>query len=807
MREIWMDLRVAARRLRRSPGFVLTAVVTLTMAIAANLVVFGVMNAAILRPLHVAHADRLMMIEHGQQGYINQSYPDYQDFRSRNSTFGDMAAYRISGAGLSTQGLAHKSWIYEVSGNYFDMLGVEPELGRVFHASDEQGPNSAPYIVLSDAFWRAQFGADPHVIGEKVDLNKHPFTIVGVAQATFHGTEVFLWPDFWVPMVNEQQIEGDDFLTKRYNHGIFVAGWLKPGVTVAQATQNLNTIGAQLAKQYPQADDGLSARLVKPGLLGDMFSTAARAFLGGVLVLALLVLAAACVNLASIFAARAADRGRELAIRMAIGSSRWRVLRQVLAEAALLSLGGGAAGAFAATGLLRVLTQWQPIAEYPIHVTVDADARVYGLAVLLAAVSGILPAILSARQIWKTEAMQAMKAGAAQQVVRRLTLRDVLLGVQVALCALLVTCGLVGLRGMERQLHAPMGFEPQGAMLVEAELGFAGYSDDASLPVQKKMIEQAEQILGVTAVGTTDNLPMNGGGSSTPLYREGTTDFRSSNSVMTPHYYAVSPGLLHAAGTRLLAGRDFTWHDDEKAPKVAMVNVTLAHALFGNAPAVGRIFSMPGPTNYEVVGLVENGKYDSLTEDPEGAVYFPLAQSTDNSTVLVVRSVLTPAAAAAALETMVGKIDPSLPVTIETWPTGLALALFPARVATVALGVLGLLAGMLAATGIFGMASYTVARRLRELGIRVALGAQRRQVLRAAMSRTLVVLVSGTAAGLGLGILASKVLANIVYEATMYDPVVIAGALAAMVAVGALAGLAPARRAVQVDPAVLLREE
>lgn len=807
MRDGWQDLRIAARRLRHAPGFALVAVLSLTMAIAANLVVFGVMNAAVLRPLNVAHADRLMMIEHREHGYISQSFPDYRDFQSRNSTFSDMAAYRINDVGLSTQGLAHKSWIYEVSGNYFDMLGLQPEMGRMFHANDEHGPNSAPYVVLSDAFWRAHFAADPHVIGEKVDLNKHPFTIIGVAPATFHGTEIFLWPDFWVPIVNEQQLEGYDFLSKRFNHGIDVIGVLKPGVTVGLATQNLNTIAVQLAKQYPQADDGLAARLVKPGLLGDVLGDATREFLAGILVLALLVLAAACVNLASIFAARAADRSRELAIRMAIGSSRWRVLRQVLAEAVLLSVAGGALGAWAAWWLLGILSQWQPIGAYPIHVTVAADARVCGLALLLAAASGILPAILTARQIWKTDAMPLIKAGGSQPVIRRLTLRDVLLGVQVALCALLVTCGLVGLRGMERQLHAPTGFQPQGALLVETELNMAGYSDDAALPVQKKMIEDAEQIPGVTAVGTMNSLPLSGGGSSTPVYPQGTTDFRGSNSVAAPHYYSISPGLLGAAGARLLAGRNFTWHDDAKAPKVAIVNQTLAHALFGNAPAIGKYFAMPGPTTYEVVGVVENGKYDSLTEDPQGAMYFPLAQSTDNGTILVVRSSRTPAETAAALETMMGKIDPSLPVTIETWTNAMALALFPARVATVALGVLGLLAGMLAATGIFGMASYTVARRVRELGIRVALGAQRQQVLATAMGRTVLLLAIGSVAGLALGILGSRVLASVVYEATVYDPVVLTLAIAAMVTIGALAALGPARRAMLANPAALLREE
>ncbi|HUB17959.1 MAG TPA: ABC transporter permease [Acidobacteriaceae bacterium] len=806
------DLRVAARRLRHAPGFVLVTVLSLTMAIAANLVVFGVMNAAVLRPLNVANADRLMMIEHKEHGYTSQSYPDYQDFRTRNSTFSAMAAYRINDVGLSAGGpsgggLAHKSWIYEVSGNYFDMLGVGPELGRMFHANDEHGPNSAPYIVLSDSFWRAHFGGDPRVIGEKVDLNKHPFTIVGVAPATFHGTEIFLWPDFYVPMVNEEQLEGYDFLTKRFNHGIFAIGSMKPGVTVEQATQDLNRVAAQMAKQNPQADDGLVARLVKPGLLGDVLGDASREFLTGILVLALLVLAAACVNLASIFAARAADRGRELAIRMAIGSSRWRMLRQVLAEAALLSAAGGLVGAMAAAMLLRVLSEWQPIAAYPIHVTVVADARVYVLAVLLAAASGILPALLTARQIWKTDAMQAIKAGASQQVVRRLTLRDVLLGLQVALCALLVTCGLVGLRGMQRQLHAPMGFEPEGAMLVEAEMNMAGYSDDGSLPVQKKMMEDAEQIPGVTAAATMNNLPLSGGGSSTPVYRQGTTDFRDSNSVASPMYYSISPGLLATAGTRLLAGRDFTWHDDDKSPKVAIVNETLAHALFGNAPAVGKYFAMPGPKTYEVVGVVENGKYVSLTENPQGALYYPLAQSTDNDTTLVVRSARAPAEMAAALSTMMNRIDPSLPVTVETWPDALALALFPARVATVALGVLGLLAAMLAITGIFGMASYTVARRLREMGIRVALGAQRLQVLRSALGRTVLLLGVGSAAGLMLGVLGSRVLASIVYEATVYDPVVLSGAIVSMVLIGILAAAVPARRAVSVEPAVLLREE
>jgi predicted permease len=810
MFELWNDLRIAARRLRHSPGFVLVAVLSLTMAIAASLVVFGVMNAAILRPLNVAGADRLQMLEQKPHGYISQSYPDYQDLRARNTTFSDMATYRIGEAAVSIQGsAAKKSWMYEVSGSYFDMLGVQPEVGRLFHTSDEHGPNSAPYIVLSDSYWRSHFGGDLRVVGSVVDLNKHPFTVIGVTPAEFHGTELFLWPDFFVPMVNEEQLEGYSFLVKRYNHGLFVIGEMKPGVTLQQASNDLNTVAAQMAKQYPTEDDQFGIRLVTPGLFGDQVGDAARGFLSGVLVLALLVLIAACVNLASIFAARAADRGRELAIRMAIGSSRWRMLRQVLSEAALLSVFGGAAGTFVAAALLRVLSRWRPIAAFPIHVTVAADARVYAIAVLLAAASCILPAMLTARQIWQIDAMQVMK-GSATGVFRQLTVRDVLLGLQVALCALLVTCALVGLRGMNRQLHAPMGFQPEGVVLAETEMKMASYSDESSFPVQKRMIEEASQIPGVTAVGTIDEIPLSTGGSSTPVWREGTQDFRVSNSITTAHFFTISPGLLQAAGTRLVAGRDFTWHDDNTTSHVTLVNETFARTVFGNVhTAVGRRFAEPGRTAtiYEVVGVVEDGKYDSLTEDAQPAMFWPLAQNNENDTTLVVRSNRPPAEITAALQPMLEKLDPSLPVTLQSWPDALALVLFPARVATVALGILGVLAGMLAATGIFGMASYAVARRLREMGIRVALGAQRMQVLRAALGRTVLLLGIGSVAGLVLGALGTRVLASIVYQATVYDPVVLAGAIAAMVLIGTMAAAVPARRAVSVEPAILLRDE
>ena len=802
------DVRYALRQLRRSPGFALTAITTLALGIGANVVVFGVLNAIILRPLDIPHVDRLVQIEQQHPGYITQSYPDYVDFRARNTTFSDLAASRMNNVGIAFRGSAQQSWIYEVSGNYFDMLGIQPALGRLFHQSDEHGPNSAPYVVLTDGFWRNRFNADPDIIGATVELDKHPFTVIGVTPRTFNGTELFLWPDFFIPMVNEEQIEGYNYLLKRQNHGIYVFGMLKPGVTPRQATENLIAVAHQMTRENPALDDGLGARLSKPGLLGDLLGGPARPFLAVVMALALLVLAAACVNLAGIFTARSADRARELAIRLSIGSSRGRLLRQILTEAVLISVIGGLAGTVFAVLLLNALTRWQPISQYPIHVTVNPDARVFVLALLLSLISGILPGLLPARQIWKTDAMQAMKSGSSTSVLlRRLTLRDVLLGVQITLCALLVTASLVSLRGMERSLHAPIGFEPRDVTLAFEDLHMAGYSDDSAFPVERRMIDEASRIPGITAAASINNVPLSGGSDDTDVYLEGTADLRPSNSVADAFYFSMSPGYLGAAGTRLLAGRDFTWDDGPSAPKVAIVNETFARRVFGNSPAVGRHFLERDKTRFEVVGVVEDGKYQSLTESPVAAMFFPLSQSHDDSTVLVVRSQLSPPETASALDRMLSGIDSSLPIDLRTWPDNLALVLFPARVATAALGVMGLLAAMLAVTGVFGMAAYSVSRRLRELGIRVALGAHRTQLVRAALGRPLLVLLSGSVAGLIFGVLASHLLTALVYQATSRDPLVLLGAVAAMTVIGLIATWIPARRALSINPAQLLREE
>ena len=807
------DLRLAFRQLRKAPGFALTAVLTLALAIGANAIVFSVLNALVLHPLHVPNPGNLFMVERNylSETTPSQSYPDYLDLHDRNHSFDSLVTYNITGGiGLDTgSGNPAVVWPYMVSGNYFDALGIQPYLGRLLHASAEHGKNSMPEIVLSYALWHSYFNGDRAAVGRTVQINKHPFTIVGVAPPDFRGTELFFAPDMWIPIVNTPQILDWYSLEERGNHSAWVAGHLKPGVTPAAATSDLNTIAASLAKAYPKSDDGLKFSLSRPGLAGNTLGKPTRAFMAGLMLLAGLILLAACANLGSLFAARAADRSREIALRMALGSRRQLIVRQLLTEALVLSLAGGVVGMAGAVAILRMLSTWRPIPDIPINVPVNPDVATYAMALLLAIFSGVFFGMVPVRQVLRSDPWQVIRSGAADLGgARRFTLRDVLLSLQIAICAVLVTASLVAVRGLARSLESNYGIRPKGVMLVKTDLQMAGYSGEQRLQMQKRMLEAAAAIPGITAVGYADRLPLSLSGNDSDVFADTTTDFRPTNAAADAENFGVSPDYFRAAGTALLAGRTFTMHDADKAPVVAVINREFARKVFGSVDkAIGGHFKFWGGQRAEVVGVVEDGKYQTLTEDQKPAMFFSFLQHVSSNTWMIVRSQRDPQEIAASLQRSMRGLDPAMPLEIKTWNSELDSALFASRVATVSLGVLGLLGAMLAITGIFGMASYTVSKRLRELGIRIALGADQRKVLSAALGRAFRLLVIGSAAGMILGVLATRVLSSIVYQATPKDPVILGGVVLTMLCVGIVAALIPARRALAVDPMILLREE
>ena len=801
------DAKIALRQLAKSPGFTITAIVTLALGIGANAVVFSVLNALILRPINVPHADNLYTVQRDK--YPSQSYLDYLDLRDRNRTFSSLLAVQIMGpVGVDTGNNPSSAWTYLASGNYFDTLEVHPYIGRFFHASDEKGLNSAPYVVLSYNYWRTHFQSNRNIVGRAIDINKHPFTVIGVAPPDFRGTELFIAPAFWAPIVEAPVLEGGTPLKYRGNHSPWIIGRLRPGVTPAQASADLNAIGAWLSKTYPSDDEGIKFSLARPGLVGDLLGGPARAFMAGLMLLAGLILLAACTNLGSLFAARAADRAKEVAMRLALGSRRVLILRQLLTEAVLVSIVGGIVGVAGGVVILHLLSGWQPIPDIPINVPVNPDFRTYAVALLLALLSGLLFGLAPIRQIMRADPWQIIRTGMATDSIRRFTMRDVLLVVQIAICAVLVTSSIVAVRGLVRSLHSSFGFNPQNTMLVSTDLQMAGYKPDDYPQVQRRMLDAVSAIPGVTAAGFNDNIPLGLGGGDSYVYTDQTTDFRPTNSAADAMNYVISPGYLAAAGTRLLAGRNFTYDDTAKEPNVAIVNRRFAIKVFGSVQkAVGGHFKYWGSKRALVIGVVEDGKYRTLTEEQMPAMFFCFLQQHESGTWLIVRSQRDPLDLAPALERTVHDIDPALPLAVRPWSQEMDSALFASRVASVALGVLGLLGAMLAITGVFGMASYVVSKRLRELGIRVALGAGRQEVLSAALGRAFRLLAIGSVAGVILGVLASRVLSYIVYQATPKDPAVLLGVTATMLLLGLVAALIPARRALAVDPLILLRDE
>ena len=817
-REVWQwrllettaaDVRLALRQLRRSPGFLVAAVLTLALAIGANAVVFGLMDGLILRPLNVPNAESLYGTLYSDN-LTWQSYPNYADLRDRNHSFEDLAAFNmVLGVGLNTGKDPVVANGFATTGNYFDVLQIKPYLGRVFHAADEHGPNSAPYVVLTYAYWHAHFQDDRGVIGRAVRLNQKPFTIIGVAPAGFQGTIEFVSPDFFMPIVNQEQLGYTSMSERNTENALFEAmGHLKRGVTVAQAMADVDRVDQDLASTYPKTMVRHSTALAREGLTA--FGSAVHAFVAGLMVLSALILLAACANLGSLFAARAADRGREVALRLALGSSRKRILRQLFTEAVLISLAGGALGLLGSVALLRRLSTWQPIAGAPIHIPVALDAKLYWFALGLALLSGFLFGMVPVRQVLRADPYEIVKAGGDGRSTRRVTVRDGLLVVQIAICAVLVTSSMVAVRGLVRSLTGNFGFDPRNSMTAAVNLAMGGYSGDKVPQMQRRMIDAMKSIPGVEAVGMVNGYPplVYGAGSRKGIFRNETADLRPANAALMPSAYDVSPGYFEAAGTTLLAGRDLTWNDDSKAPAVAVVNQEFAEKIFGSvANAIGRNYKLQDGTRVEVVGVVENGKYISLTEDQAGAMFMPFLRSPAASTYLIARSNRDPEQLAAAMRIKMHELDPGLPIDTQSWTTLLEVVLFPSRVATMALGVLGCIGAMLAVTGIFGMAAYSVSKRLRELGIRMALGAQRRQVLRAALARPVKLLAIGSAAGLLLGLLATRVLAYIVYQATPRDPLVLGGVVVAMAMLGLLATWIPAQRALSADPMILLREE
>src|SRR5882762_8790333 len=539
------DLRFALRQLHRSPGFALTAVLILALGIAANVIVFGVLQALVLRQLDVPHADRVMTLQPKDGGPF-VSNPEMRDVRDDNTMFSAVAAYEFQDFGLEANGVTRPVWGCAVSGQYFEVVGIKPFLGRLLERADDDHPGASEAAVISWSAWQSDFGADPNVVGTAVRINKHPYTIVGVTPEGFRGTEKIAQLDIFVPTANEASLDGFSWLESRSHRNLFSVVRMKDGVTMPKVQAELNTITARIARQYPKEEEGLALKLARPGLIGDFIGGPARGFLAGVMGLAGIVLLAACANLGSLFAARTADRTREIAIRMAIGSSRWRILRQLLVEAFVISILGGACASGLAWMALTGLASWHPPTRYPMKFFVLPQPSLILMAFLISVLAGVLFGVMPLRQIFKTDPNDVIKSGASQSYAgRRWALRDVLLAAQIALCCVTVTAAFVSLRGLGKALTMDLGFNPKNALLTQFDLNQAGYTGDAVADrFQRRLLERVSQIPGVEAAGYANTTPLSGDASMSAVFSQQSVDFRPSNKAFDTYYYNVSPGYL-----------------------------------------------------------------------------------------------------------------------------------------------------------------------------------------------------------------------------------------------------------------------
>jgi predicted permease len=813
MNILLQDLRFAFRQLSRSPAFAFTGIGILTLAIAANVIVFGVLQALIWRPLDLPKADRVMQLARTSQVYPVFGYPEVRDVRDNNTVFSSVAAYIMLPLGLEVNKVSRVGWGYEVSGQYFELTGIQPFLGRLLQPADDQ-PGAAQVAVLSWAAWKGSFDTDPDIIGKKIRIDKQPYTIVGVAPEGFYGTEKVMQPDVFVPMVNGPALEGVNFLEQRRNWHVFAIVRLKDGVTLPNALAELNTIADRMKHQYPTDEEGLGFKLVHPGFAGDFVGAPLRGFLTALMVLAAVVLLAACANLGGLFAARTLDRTREVAIRLAVGSSRLRILRQVLVEALLISVIGGALACGLAWSALTSLANWRLSEVIPFRFFVLPDPSLILAALLTSVLAALLFGLLPLRQVFKTDPNETIKNGGNRSGGgRRWALRDLLLTVQIALCCLTLTAAFVSFRGLSQALTMDLGFNPKDAVRVQFDLGQVGFSKQSAELFRRQLLERISQLPGVQAAGYASTTPLALKPKTTPVFSEKTSDFRPSNIAFQSYVYAVSPGYFAASSTPLLAGRDLSSTDTDKSAQVAIVNREFARELFHSDEVVGRFFKNESGGSIQIVGMVADGKHLRLNEETEPAVFFPFSQWPDTNTSLVVRTRANSSGAvtdelAATIRKVISDLDSAVPIQqCGAWSNQLDLVLFPSRVATVALGLFGGFGLLLSVTGTFGLASYTVGKRLRELSIRLALGARGKHILWAALGRMLILLAGGSTIGILLGFAASQVLSAIVYQASAQDPVVLGAVGLTVLLTGSLAVAGPVRRALLVDPAQLLREE
>lgn len=818
------DVQYALRGLRNSPGFTAIAVLTLALGIGVNTTIFSMVNAILLKPLPVHNPGELVDI-YGRPANMagefgSTSWLDYESYREQSETLSDIAAYTNFFANFAREGRSELIVGEIVSGNYFDVLGVAPQIGRSFAPDEAATQLTHPVAVLSHGFWQSRFGSDPDVLGQTLRLNSTDYTVIGVAPASFGGMMPAVRAQMWVPTMMVEDIEplgnqrwsggsGDTRLERRGSRWLWMRGRRNPGVETSRVQAELEGIAARLEAEHTESNELETVRVmdtsgivINPSFDGVLSS--AGALLLGVVALVLLV---ACANLANMLLARAAVRQREIAIRLAIGAGRGRLLRQMLTESLTLALAGGVAGMALAAGLIRLLAAYQPPMPIDIDVDFGLDWRVLAFTLGASAITGVAFGLVPAMRASRPDLVPALKADGNNEPRRRgLTLRDALVVVQVSVSIVLLVAGALLVRSLSAASQADLRYDADRISFVALAMEMNGYDGERSEAFFDVARARLEARPGVEGVALVSRVPLSLNDNNWGIFIDG----HQASSADAPYMIggaSVDESYFSTMNVAITSGRGFNASDIIENRRVTVVTQAFASRYFPNTSAVGQQFRTRWDFDpHEIVGVVEDYRVNTPGEEPTPYLHMPLPRNTRFGNFMV-RTAAPAATQILQLENELHAIDPDL-VFLDSGPMRklAETRLFAVKLGAWLIGSFGLLALVLAAVGLYGVIGYSVSRRTREIGIRIALGAESGNVLKLVLRQGMTLVIIGGVVGAALAAVAGRLLASVLFVSPV-DPIAFAMALAILLAVAALANWVPARRASRVDPMISLRGE
>jgi putative ABC transport system permease protein len=804
MMNLWQDVRYGARSLLKKPGFAFVAVLTLALAIGANSTIFSFVNAILLRPLPYSSPERLVMLDESssKQGTnsMGVSFPNFLDWKEQNRVFEDIAAYDEDTYTVTGGGEPEQVPGARISSGLFEIVGVSPLMGRTFRA-DEDRPNNDTVVILSYGLWQRRYGANPNIIGQSINVGNRPHTIIGVMPAGFRFPEV---AEMWRPLAL------DTTMWTRNDHGLSAIARLKPGVTLEQAQAEMIRVARHIEEENPVTNEGFSVTVtsLRDGLVGNYRK--ALMILLGVVSFVLLI---ACANVANLLLARSTGRQKEIAIRAALGASRWRIVRQLITESLLLSVVGGALGLVLAVWGIDLLLAAIPI-EFPFWMKFSLDARVLGFTLLISALTGVVFGLAPALSASKIELNETLKEGGrnAGAATGHRRLRSLLVVLELALSLILLTGAGLMMKSFMRLQHVNAGFNPTGVLTMRVPLPKAKYDEvEKRRAFFQQLLERVRSLPGVESAGAISNLPLSGSAWGRSLTVEGRPVLSVGQAPMINHC-VITPGYFRSMGIPLLMGRDFNETDKQDALKVTVIDERLAREYWPNESPVGKRIRFGPPESNEpwhtIVGVVGEVRHQRLDMATRKSIYIPFDQIPVREMAITVRSQGDPLSLVGAVRNQVRELDADQPVTaIRPMTDVISRSVWQPRLYTILFAVFAAVALVLSSVGIYGVISYSVTQRTHEIGIRMALGASARDVLRMVVGQGMILTLVGIALGLLGAFGLTRMMESLLFGVTATDPATFVGVSLLLGCVALLACYIPARRATRVDPMVALRYE